>query len=231
MRMNRPRLVTGGALVLLGVLFLLDAFDVVVAGEVIAGWWPLVVVAVGALRLTGRPPDVLGGGITVAIGLVLLAMTLDVIEVSVLALVWPLALIAVGLYLVLAHRRPARPDPDVDEVSAVVLFSGRELAPTSRAFTGGSLVAVFGGLDVDLRGCTLAEGARLDVTVALGGCDIKVPPGWQVRMTGPAILGGADNRAEGQVPGADAPTLDVRVLAILGGIEVNVAPLPVAPSA
>jgi hypothetical protein len=151
--------------------------------------------------------------------------------VSVLALVWPLALIAVGLYLVLAHRRTDRPARDVDAVSAVVLFSGRELTPTSRAFTGGSLVAIFGGLDVDLRGCTLAEGARLDVTVAFGGCDLKVPPGWHVRMSGPAILGGADNSAQGQALGPDAPTLEVRVLAILGGIEVNVAPLPVAPPA
>jgi hypothetical protein len=229
--MNQTRLLAGGALVLLGVLFLLDGLDVLSAGEVISSWWPLVIVAIGALRLLGRPPDLLGGGITTAIGLVLLAMTLDVIAGSVLTLVWPLVLIAIGLYLVLSRARAGARAHDDDTVSAVVLFSGRELAPTSRAFAGGSLVALFGGIEIDLRGCLLAEGAHLDVTAAFGGCEIHVPPGWRVRMSGPAIFAGADNGAQGQVLGPNAPTLDVRVLAVFGGVEVNVVQLPVAPPA
>jgi hypothetical protein len=220
----------GTVLVVLGVLFLLDAFDVLSAGEVIGNWWPIVIVAIGFVRLVGRPPDPLGGGITTAIGLVLLGVTLDVIEGSVLALVWPLALMAFGAYLVFFRSRTRSRPQDVDAVSAVVIFSGRELAPTSQAFTGGSLVALFGGIELDLRGCLLAEGAHLDVTTAFGGCDIRVPPGWRIDVRGPAILGGVDNGARGQVLPPDAPTLSLRVLAVLGGVEVEVVPRPVAPT-
>jgi hypothetical protein len=221
----------GTVLVALGVLFLLDALDVLSAGEVIGNWWPIVIVAIGFVRLVGRPPDPLGGGITTAIGLVLLGVTLDVIEGSVLTLVWPLGLMALGAYLVFSRSR-VRPQPqDVDSVSAVVLFSGRELAPTSQAFTGGSLVAFFGGFELDLRGCHLAEDAHLDVTTVFGGCDIQVPPGWRIDVRGPAIFGGVENGARGQSLPPDAPTLSLRVLAVFGGVEVKVTPAPVAPTA
>jgi hypothetical protein len=227
---NRPQILVGGTLVLLGALFLLDELEVLVAGDIIGSWWPIIIVAIGAVRLVSRPPDLLGGGITAAVGLVLLGVTTDVVDGSALALAWPLGLVAVGIYLVAARARPNVAAAEVDSVSTFVLFSGRELAPVSRQFAGGSIVAIFGGVELDLRGCVLAEGAHLDVTAAFGGCEVHVPAGWRVRMSGPAILGGADNGAEGQPLGPDAPTLDVRVLAIFGGVEVKVVPLPVAPT-
>jgi hypothetical protein len=216
--------------VLLGVLFLLDELEVLSAGAVIGSWWPVIIVAIGAQRIVSRPPDLLGGGVTAAIGLVLLGVTTDVIDGSVLALVWPLGLVAVGIYLVAARARTNVVADEMDAVSTFVLFSGRELAPVSQRFAGGSVVAIFGGVELDLRSCLPAEGAHLDVTAAFGGCEIHVPAGWRVRMSGPAIFGGADNGAQGQRLGPDAPTLDVRVLALFGGVEVKVVPSPVMPS-
>jgi hypothetical protein len=227
---NRPQLLVGGTLVLLGALFLLDELEVLSAAAVIGSWWPVIIVAIGAQRIVSRPPDLLGGGVTAAIGLVLLGVTTDRVDGSVLALVWPLGLIAVGIYLVAARARANVAPHEMDSVSTFVLFSGRELAPVSRQFAGGSIVAIFGGVELDLRGCLPAEGAHLDVTAAFGGCEIHVPPGWRIRMRGPAIFGGADNAAQGQDLGPDAPTLDVRVLALFGGVEVKVVPLPVMPA-
>jgi len=39
---------------------------------------------------------------------------------------------------------------------------------------GGSLVAIFAGIDLDLRNFVISkEGAKIDVTTAFGGLDIK----------------------------------------------------------
>lgn len=225
--MQRPQLIPGALLVTLGVLFLLDALDVLDAWRTVGSWWPALIVGLGLARMLSRPPDVLGGGITAGIGLLLLAFTLDVVEASVLAVAWPLALIAVGAWLLLGRGRRAGATGE-DTVSAVVVFGGRDVAPTSRRFAGGALVAVFGGIDVDLRGCLPAEGARLDVTVVFGGCDVKVPPGWRVRMHGPAIFGGTENGTAGHQLPEDAPTIDLRTLALFGGIDVKVAPATIA---
>jgi hypothetical protein len=220
--MRRPQLVPGGILLVLGALFLLDALDVADAGSIIGDWWPLVIVAIGLVRLLDRPTDLPGGLTTVAIGAVLLGFTLDVVDAAFLSIAWPVVLIVLGLYLVLS--RGSRAPAGVDAVSATVVLSGRTLTPQSDRFRGGSLVAVFGGIDLDLRGSELApEGAHLDVTVAFGGVDIKVPPGWRVRTYGPAIFGGYDNHAQDQHLPADAPSLDVRVVAAFGGAEVKLA--------
>jgi hypothetical protein len=228
--MQRSRLIPGVLLIAVGTLFLLDSVGVASAGDIIAGWWPLVIVGIGGLRLLDRPPDLLGGGITAGIGLLLLAMTQGLLTASVLAYLWPLALIGVGLWVMLGqHPRPAGTGDD-DVVSAVAIFSGRELRPTSRRFRGGSLFAAFGGVEIDLRGAQLdPTGARLDVTALFGGCDITVPPGWRVRTHGPAVFGAYENGADGQQLPDDAPALDVRILVAFGGAEVKVGAPVSAP--
>jgi hypothetical protein len=230
--MIRPQMLLGSVLVALGGLFLLDAFDVLHAGAVIGSWWPLVIVGIGAARLLSRPPDVLGGLVTGGIGLVLLGFTTGVLDGSVFRLVWPLLLVAAGTYLLFTRSgaRTPRGATDEETVSAFVLFSGRELAPTSRRFHGGSLVAIFGGVEIDLRYAALAPGAHLDVTAIFGGIDIAVPAGWRVRVTGPGIFGGTDNGAERQQLPPDAPTLDIRTLAIFGGVDIKLVAAPVAPT-
>jgi hypothetical protein len=228
----RPQMLLGSVLVAIGAVFLLDAFDMVQAGTIIGSWWPLVIVGIGAARLLSRPPDVLGGLVTGGIGLVVLGFTTDVLDGSVIGMVWPLALVVAGAYLLFTRSGSGpRGATDEDSVSAFVLFSGREMAPMSQDFHGGSLVAIFGGVEIDLRHAALAPGAHLDVTAIFGGAEVTVPPGWRVRVTGPGIFGGTENGAERQQLPVDAPTLDVRALALFGGVEVKLAPAPVAPRA
>lgn len=58
-RVRRPdRLVIGGALVALGVLYLLELADAVDAGEVVRDWWPVILIALGAAQLIERPRSI-----------------------------------------------------------------------------------------------------------------------------------------------------------------------------
>ena len=45
---------------------------------------------------------------------------------------------------------PSRGDEDSDEVSLVAIFDGVKLESRAKAFKGGSMLAWFGGIDVDL---------------------------------------------------------------------------------
>jgi hypothetical protein len=54
--------------------------------------------------------------------------------------------------------------------------------------------------------------------------DITVPDDWRVTIDGPAIFGGFENRAV--VADPEAPTLKIRALAVLGGVDVKTAPRP-----
>jgi hypothetical protein len=94
---------------------------------------------------------------------------------------------------------------------------------TGDRFTGGKATAVFGGVELDLRGALLgSDGARLELVAVLGGVDVVLPRGWDVRISGPAVLGGTDDRTLPAPEGA--PRLDVRASAVLGGVTVKSDP-------
>jgi hypothetical protein len=114
---------------------------------------------------------------------------------------------------------PSRGDEDSDELSLVAVFDGIDLKSRAKAFRGGSMLAWFGGIAVDLREAELAAGARLSVHTLFGGIAIKTPPSWRVESNVKALAGGIDARAPAQ-DDTDAPVLTLEGLALFGGIAV-----------
>ena len=120
----------------------------------------------------------------------------------------------------LKRTLPSRGDAESDEVALVAILDGVELESRASAFRGGSMLAWFGGIAVDLREATLAPGARLSVHSLFGGVAIRVPPGWRVESSMHALAGGVDVSAP-EPEDADAPTLMLDGLALFGGIAVG----------
>ena len=115
---------------------------------------------------------------------------------------------------------PSRGDAQSDEVSLVAIYDGIELASTATAFRGGSMLAWFGGIEVDLSNATLAPDARLSLGALFGGIQVTVPAGWRVVSTARSFAGGVSDRVpEPEDP--DAPTLTLESMAAFGGIDVR----------
>jgi hypothetical protein len=114
---------------------------------------------------------------------------------------------------------PSRGDEVSDELSLVAVFDGIQLESRAKAFKGGSMLAWFGGIDVDLSDAELAPGARLSVHALSGGIAIKTPPSWRVESNVRALAGGIDARTPAQNDPA-APVLTLEGMALFGGIAV-----------
>ena len=115
---------------------------------------------------------------------------------------------------------PSRGDEESDEVGLVAIFNGVELESHATAFKGGSMLAWYGGIDVDLSEAELAPGAQLSLHTLFGGIAIKTPPGWRVVSELKTIAGGVQT----QEPVPDDPATPVLTLtgtAVLGGIAVG----------
>ena len=118
------------------------------------------------------------------------------------------------------HAVPSRGDESSDELALVAIFDGIDLKSRAAAFTGGSMLAWFGGINVDLSEATLAPDARLSVHAIFGGVAIRVPAGWRLESSLHTVAGGVDVRsAAAEV--ADASMLTLDGFALFGGVAVG----------
>jgi predicted membrane protein len=233
------RLIIGLAIIVVGVLFLLDAFDVPGTGEVwhyVRRLWPVVFLLIGLTKLTNSRSsgDYIGAGIWIVIGSLLLANNFDLISFDIWRAFWPALLILFGVSMVARAAdvryvsRRARGQGGASgaadtgsRTSAIALLSGATRRLSSPDFQGGDATAIMGGCEIDLRQCSiLSSPAVFDAFALMGGVELKIPGDWTVRNEGLAILGAIeDNRKE--TAGNPAKVLILRGAAIMGGIEIK----------
>jgi len=86
------------------------------------------------------------------------------------------------------------------------------------------LFAVMGGMVLDFREALLPPGdTEVWVFTVMGGAEIIVPPGLAVETDGVAILGGFEHAEDANLStDPDAPSLRVRGVALMGGVEVKI---------
>jgi len=131
--------------------------------------------------------------------------------------------VAVGMATAAAFVKravPSRGGEDSDELSLVAVFDGIDLTSRATAFKGGSMLAWWGGIRVDLREAELAPGARLSVNTLWGGIAIKTPPTWRVESSVKAVVGGVEASTSAR-DDRDAPVLTVEGTAVFGGVMVG----------
>lgn len=114
----------------------------------------------------------------------------------------------------------SRGDSKSDEVALVAIFEGSELKSRATPFRGGSMLAWFGGIAVDLREAKLAPDAHLSVHALLGGIAIRVPPGRRIESNVHALSGGVAIDSP-YTDDAQAPRLVLDGLVLGGGVAVG----------
>lgn len=183
------------------------------AGLVLAG----LVTIVSSRKLLTRAWGLLLMAAGVSIGL----NAYGVIDVSIWKLFWPVVLIAVGLMMVFsigsANRKRAE-EPGTNDNEKVAIFYGEE-SRVRGDYTGGSLTAVFGGVDLDLRQAKIKDGAVIDVFTFCGGINISLPDDVIVENEVRGVLGGSDDKTMSK-PSAKK-TIYLKGECVLGGLEIK----------
>ncbi len=104
-------------------------------------------------------------------------------------------------------------------------FTGLKRRVDTQNFQGGEILAVFGGIEVDLRRARIASDkeAIIDINATFGGIDIKVPETWVVIVKGQGIFGGYEDKTIPPRPqeGVTAAKLVITGFAIFGGITIK----------
>ena len=143
-------------------------------------------------------------------------------------LVWPVLILVVIQVVAMItgqilRRRYLSQEVDEDSVNAVAVMGGLEDSVTSKAFKGGFLRAVMGGAELDLSEAIIEEKpATIEVTVIMGGAEIKVPPEWKVKVdVSQKMAGVEDERGQGDLAEEETPDLVITGKVVMGGLEIN----------
>lgn len=107
---------------------------------------------------------------------------------------------------------------DADQI--VAIFSGSSRAGHWRVRRHTSVLAVFGGADLDTSEAVFeAPTVTVNTFAMFGGFSLKVPEGVEVRSQVVGIFGGTDVKVAPPQPGA--PVVILKGAAIFGGVEVR----------
>jgi uncharacterized protein DUF1707 len=103
----------------------------------------------------------------------------------------------------------------------IAIFGGANRSGKWRVRKNIQALALFGGMDLDLRDAIFeAPVVEISGFWCFGGLDIKVPAGIEVQDQTAGIFGGTDVRDIGDpVPGS--PTLVIKGVALFGGISIH----------
>jgi len=213
-------LIIGLALVVIGILFLLDNFDVIYFD--LPYWmfkWQSILIIIGLILLANSKNNT-AGYVLITIGII-----------GWYPQIWPVILIIIGAYILYRRRDHTTKTNDQtdssyaesskdDFLNDVSVFGGGKKIIASENFKGGRITAIFGGSEIDMYGSKLAEGTHiLDVFAMFGGTDILMHPDWNVKIDVVPIFGGfSDKRRKdpNHVPDPERKLI-IKGLVLFGG--------------
>lgn len=112
----------------------------------------------------------------------------------------------------------------VNHLSEWAIFGGSRRRVDSQDFQGGEAFAMFGGIELDLRrAASTRDEILLEVNAVFGGVDIRVPETWTVTVRGAGIFGAYEDKTMDSrvAPGTKQPHLIVNGFAVFGGVTIQ----------
>jgi predicted membrane protein len=230
----KSRYVAGIILIILGVLFLLDEFDIFYFGDILRTYWPLLIVLYGLGSLFDKTKSKLFSAIVLVFGVIIQLNKLNYLNKGIMSYFLPSVLIIVGLNMIFEsekNKKKIKVDFDTSDfekntvkdnfISHTALFSGLELKVINDDFAGAKLNAIFGGIEIDLTNVKTTKNIIvIEANAVFGGIEINIPKDWNVKIEGTPLFGGYSmNHKRPFVE--NAPTVVFKGLALFGGVEIE----------
>lgn len=226
------RVFLGGVLIILGGIFLLNTMNILhfrFAHVVFS--WPFILFVIGLFILINTEKKLLGWILTGIGALFLIERIFPRIDYD-SGIIIPILLIVLGVYIIFKKRSADSNSASIgetlniskDRIDDVSIFGGGTKIISSDNFQGGNVTAIFGGSEINLINCQLAEGDNiLDVLCVFGGTTIIIPKEWNVVINVTSVLGGFSNKSirNPSVIVDQTRTLHIKGLAMFGGGEVK----------
>ena len=219
------RILWGIVLVLLGIIWGLNATGVTNIDIFFDGWWTLFIIVPAFVNLIdSKETGKWGSSLWLIIGILLLLACRDIIDLD---LVWklavPIIIVLIGLSLIFKN-----PDKDGIKESIeklddkkreylTVSFKEQKISK-SGDFKGANLDAVFGSLKLDLTDAKLGKETIIKASSIFAGIKITVPEDVEVKVRTTPIFGGVSNTHKNN---NSKKIVYIDAICVFGGIEIQ----------
>ena len=216
-------MIWGSCLIIIGVIFFLNALDITDINIFFSGWWTLFIIIPCFIGLFTE--DYFGNMIGFLIGMALLASCQGWISFGLIAkLIFPVTLIMIGINILLRGKIHNKVNEKIKQLntidgkSVVAIFGGQDLRITEK-YLGGDVEAIFGSIDLDISEAKLETETPIKINAIFGGVTIKTPKDVKVIVKSVPIFGGVESKVHSNE--TSKKTIYIEAVAIFGGVEIK----------
>ncbi len=226
------RIIAGVLLMLAGGLLLLDTFNLTdFPLKYYIFSWKTLLIGIGIILLAAKERQT-PGYVLIGLGIIFWLPSLVDYNIDLHQIFLPALLMGIGVIILTrrsGHRRRnvwhGNPPNGVnsDYIDDIAILGGGSKHVQSKNFKGGTITAIFGGSEFNMRDAELSpEGCTIDVFNMFGGSKLIIPEAWEVKSDVVSIFGGfTDKRLIKTALTESKNIILIKGVVIFGGLEVK----------
>jgi len=215
----------GIVFIIIGIFYAGDTFNLWHFKLFFDGWWTLFIIIPCLIGIVENGLST-GNAIGLTVGVLLLLSSQGIVNNRTISkLIVPAILILIGIKIIFRDsfnnsikkstnmnvKREGRLD------YTAILSTQKETYPNDK-FNGASILAILGGVELNLSDAMINEDIIIDSISIFGGVDIILPSNVNVKISSIPIFGGAANKAR-PCMNINAPTVYINATCIFGGLD------------
>lgn len=213
----------GLAFVAIGVIALCSSLGLINISTFFRGWWTLFIIIPAISGLFSKNSWAFST-VALVFGVTMLLEKQELIKDGlVFGITAATAVIVIGINMIVSSfkktkwKLPEYNEAGIENYNAI--FSGQERKYFKEPFLGADILALFGGVQLDLTNAIINNDVRINVKSIFGGCELKVPSGVTIKTTETNIFGGVKNNCKNQLN--NNITIYIESVSIFGGLTIK----------
>ena len=213
----------GIVLIVLGVIFGLNAVGITDINVFFDGWWTLIIIIPSLISLI-QGNNKLWSTIWLAIGIVLLLCARDLLSFELISkLIVPVVLVLIGLSLIFKNSFNKKTQENIKkevESDYTSTFASQNVRYENKEFNGANVDAIFGSVGLDLKNAIISSDQVINASSIFGGIEITAPENVNIKTKSTPIFGGIDNKTK-RTFNESLPTIYVNGFCMFGGVVIK----------